>query len=100
MLFRKFYSVDAGALLNDLGDLMKEKKMSIPDGKRYGQFNGRDLHLYGEHDLVKEYALTFEEMPDAFKSGIGVFQLPNEWIKNKKAEWRQSSKGGTMCYYY
>ena len=79
---------------------MKEKSMPIPEDKIYGRFNGRDLHLYSKKELVEEYVLTFEEMPGPFRSGIGIFELPQDWILNKKAKWKQSSKGGTMCYYY
>lgn len=79
---------------------MKERSMPVPEGKRYGRFNGRDLHLYGDAELVEEYVLSFEEMTDACRRGNGIFELPKEWIANKKAEWRQTSDNGNMCYYY
>ncbi len=79
---------------------MNEKAMPVPEGKHYGRFNGRDLHLYSESELVEEHVLKFEEMTDAYRRGNGIFELPKEWIANKKAKWRQSSEGGTVCYYY
>lgn len=90
---------------------MAYKTREIPDGKAYGVFNGT-LELFNQEEVLKMCGYTEDEIrkisdPKAvfkdwsnYLNGVGVFELPPEWIKNRKAEWRQEEIHRKTAYYF
>lgn len=80
------------------------EKMRIPAGKRYGILNGA-LKLLDEAEVIERYAMPFEEMSDAFRRGVGLFKLPENWLPKDgelfgTARWRAEQCCQTTCYYF
>jgi len=82
----------------------KDREARIPEGKIYGVFNGDFEALSGE-EVIKTYGMPFEEMTDNYRTGVGIFKLPEQWLQRPgkeygTAKWKEQHTPSATYYYF